>query len=482
MMRTKLGIDYIKTNYSFADEIEFTEKAINFTDITIYDSLGNTGLINGSIDHNYLSDFKLNLNILANNLICLNTNKYQNEVFYGDAFASGSVDITGPFDKIALKVKATTRRGTDVYIPLGSSSDIAQQDYITFYDPQLAESDLPVPLPVKTDSGLDVLLDLDVTNDAEIQLFLPDQMGDINSRGNGKVKIGVSPKGTFSINGEYNITNGNFLFQIQNFIRKRFDILEGGRITFSGDPYNADLNIRGLYKLKTTVSGLSTTLDALYSGERVNVDCIIGLRGRLANPDINFSIRFPNLEPEARYNIYSVLDTNDQGVMNQQMISLLILGSFSYTGGAGNIGASSFNLISNQLSNWLSQISRDFDVGINYIPGDEINQDEIAVALSTQLFNDRLLVDGNVGVGGQNSQTSSQNASNIVGDVNIEYKLRPDGRIRLRAFNRSNNIYTFENIAPYTQGVGIFYRKEFNSFGELFGLDKNKDKKKQPDK
>ncbi|MEA3478924.1 MAG: translocation/assembly module TamB domain-containing protein, partial [Bacteroidota bacterium] len=168
--------------------------------------------------------------------------------------------------------------------------------------------------------------------------------------------------------------------------------------------------------------------------------------------------------------------SNDQGSMNQQMISLLILGSFSYTSGGSSLGASSVNLISNQLSNWLSQISRDFDVGINYIPGDEIAQDEIEVALSTQLFNDRLIIDGNVGVSTMDNKSNSQNASSIVGDVNIEYKLRPDGRIRLRAFNRSNNIYTFENISPYTQGVGIFYRKEFNRFSELFDFMRKKPK------
>jgi len=479
LMRTELGVGYINTRYSFADEIEFTSNSIDFNNITIYDSLGNTGVIGGKIKHNYLNDFYVDLGITADNLICLNTNKYQNEIFYGDAFGSGLVEIKGPFHDISLDVKATTKKGTDVFIPLGSTANIAQHDYITFYDPEQDTLALPSKHAPQDDTGLNLYLDLDVTNDSEIQLFLPDRMGDINSRGTGNLKMEISPPGDFSIKGDYVISNGNFLFQIQNIIRKRFDVLEGGRITFSGDPYNADLNIRGLYRLKTTLSGLSTTLDALYAGERVFVDCIIGLKGKLADPEIDFSIRFPNIETEARHNIYAVLDTNDQGAMNQQMISLLILGSFSYTSGAGNLGASSFNLISNQLSNWLSQISRDFDVGINYIPGDQINEQEIEVALSTQLFNDRLLIDGNVGVGGQNATTSSQNASNIVGDVNIEYKLRRDGRIRLRAFNRSNNIYTFENIAPYTQGVGIFYRKEFNRFDDLFGFLRKK--KQAPD-
>jgi hypothetical protein len=137
------------------------------------------------------------------------------------------------------------------------------------------------------------------------------------------------------------------------------------------------------------------------------------------------------------------------------------------------MSASSLNIISSQLSNWLSQISNDFDIGINYIAGDELTQDELEVALSTQFFDNRLTVDGNVGVITRDN-TQQQQASNIVGDVNIEYKLRPDGRIRLRAFNRSNNFNSLDYNSPYTQGIGIFFIKDFDRFGDLFRRQKRK--------
>jgi TamB, inner membrane protein subunit of TAM complex len=77
----------------------------------------------------------------------------------------------------------------------------------------------------------------------------------------------------------------------------------------------------------------------------------------------------------------------------------------------------------------------------------------------------------------------SNKASNIVGDVNVEIKLTEDGRFRVKAFNRSNynsvyDVSSYDDIAPYTQGVGVFYRKDFNSFGELF---RKKNKKKMVD-
>jgi len=115
----------------------------------------------------------------------------------------------------------------------------------------------------------------------------------------------------------------------------------------------------------------------------------------------------------------------------------------------------------------LSQISNDFDIGINYRPGDLISSQELEVALSTQLFNDRVSIDGNLGMAGQNPALANRRTSSIVGDINVEVKITPEGRFRVKAFNRPNAFEFLENQAPYTQGVGVFYRREFDSFMDL---------------
>jgi len=158
--------------------------------------------------------------------------------------------------------------------------------------------------------------------------------------------------------------------------------------------------------------------------------------------------------------------------MSQQILSLLLLGNFSYTANTPDIGATSFKLLSNQLSGWLSKLSKDFDIGISYQPGTTLTEDELEVALRTQLFNDRLSIDGNFGVRGT---ASSQSTSNVVGDINVEYKITQDGRFRIKAFNRTNNLTLIENNAPYTQGVGVFFRKEFEKFGDLLGAKRDKE-------
>jgi len=67
-------------------------------------------------------------------------------------------------------------------------------------------------------------------------------------------------------------------------------------------------------------------------------------------------------------------------------------------------------------------------------------------------------------VGMQNANKTS----NVVGDINVEVMLTRDGKLRLRAFNRSNTTELLTVSAPYTQGIGLFYRKDFNNLAELF--------------
>ena len=166
--------------------------------------------------------------------------------------------------------------------------------------------------------------------------------------------------------------------------------------------------------------------------------------------------------------------------MIQQNFSLLVTNSFisqnrtSYSSSVGSgVGNSSFEMVSNQISNWLSKISKDFDIGVNYRPGDQLTSQELQLALSTQMFNDRVNIDVNGGLGGSVKTTeAAKQGNNIVGDVNVEYKITEDGRLRMKVFNRSNTNEFMNTISPYTQGIGFFYRREFDNIKELFSNPK----------
>ena len=201
------------------------------------------------------------------------------------------------------------------------------------------------------------------------------------------------------------------------------------------------------------------------------------------NPTITFGIELPNAKEDTKNLVYSVIDTTNQAVMAQQVFSLMVLGSFSYTAG-NNISrfgtTAGYSVITNQLSNWLSQISNDFDIGINYTPNDKLTNEELEVALSTQLFDDRLIIEGNFGVI-RGNKSDANNANNIVGDVDLTFRLTK--RLSLKAYNHTNiknnyYYYSFENYSDFTQGVGISFSQSFDNIREVFTIHKkNKNKK-----
>jgi hypothetical protein len=222
---------------------------------------------------------------------------------------------------------------------------------------------------------------------------------------------------------------------------------------------------------------------------KVSVQCMLIMKKNLLAPDLSFAINTTTNDDKARTAIASI--QNNQEELNKQIFALLILGAFlppsqsgvgaNYAAGAGNTG---FELLSSQLSRWISQISDDFDININYRPGENGGPQQIDVNASTSILKDRVTIDVNVGNNGAaqssttpGAPTSPTAASSIVSDFNLEVKLSQDGRLRFKAFNRSNQNNIITNDVPYTQGVGLSYRREFNSFRDLF---KRKNKQQAP--
>jgi hypothetical protein len=203
------------------------------------------------------------------------------------------------------------------------------------------------------------------------------------------------------------------------------------------------------------------------------------LDGKLTNPGISFDIEVPSADEITKSRLNAAISTEEE--KNRQAFALLVLRTFvsppnvagstgKYQGGA--VAENSSELISSQLSNWLSQISSDFDIGFNYRPGDDISNEEIAVALSTQLFNERLLLSGNFGV--SNGNDANQNSSGLIGDLQVEYKITEDGKIRLVVYNESNDFQTLSTSeSAYNQGVGFLYKEEFDTMKEFYCGFKN---------
>lgn len=473
LMRTGFRVDYLNTAYSFAHDLEVGKDFFRFENLVLNDTLGNSALVSGVVRHENFFNFSVDITFRPERLAVLNTQPHHNDLFYGRAFASGLFRVHGPVNNIVMDISAQANRGTQIFLPLDYTGELTESHFITFVSP-----DKQAPLPAtssRTDfMGFTMNFDLEVTPEAEIQMIFDSQIGDIlRGRGFGNLKFEIDQQGAFHMYGDYTVQEGDYLFTLQNLINKRFRMEQGGTIRWTGDPYDADVDIRALYRLRTSLFDLAAnqTDTSDFYRRRVPVETVLHLQDKLFNPTISFAIQMPGGDEATREMIERIITTEQE--MNRQVFSLLILNRFvppedGFNTALGyGMGSTSSELLSNQLSNWLSQISSDFDIGINYRPGDEISSQELEVALSTQLFDDRVVIDGNVGVAG-NHPAAQQRASNIIGDVNVEVKITPEGKFRIKAFNRSNTFDVLNTTAPYTQGVGVFYRREFDNLSELF--------------
>lgn len=508
LMRTAIKIDYLNTTYSVADYVRFNNNAIVFDDVKINDNnskatRGNQAILNGKIEHNNFKEIELDLTVDADKFTVLNTSYSEDEMYYGTAIATGKVKIFGPTHDISIDVAAKTEKGSQLFIPLTNSSEVSRSDFITFMNEEDTAKTISFEQERKENvRGLNININLEATPEAEVQIIFDETIGDIiKARGSGQMEFNVDTRGDFSMYGNYTIEEGDYLFTLENLINKRFNLKEGGTISWSGDPLDANLNLDAVYDTEARLYDLIGHLDSseVYKKRRP-VNCIIHLDGNLASPEILPDIALPNSDEMTKQLVRTILYVNanqvNQQEMNRQFLGLLVLNSFfppaNIAGGSGGgmsdymgLGStSSTELLSNQLSNWLSQISDDFNVGVNYRSGDDMSSEQLEVALSTQLFNDRVAISTNVGVGGQNpSEQQSLNedeTANIVGDVNVEYKI--NDKIKLRAFNQHNRTSYLEESGPYTQGIGVFYRKEFDKFIDLFRNHKEEDDTLEEDK
>ncbi len=473
-LRTQLKINYLNVPYSFADVVTIDTGAFIFNKITLFDSLGHKSVLNGKITHNYFSNLALDLHVDMDDFSAYNNTRSANSLFYGKARASGTASITGPVENLMIDVKATNGDKTHITIPIDLTRSVGETDFIIF---KTLETDTLAQTGFNTyikpePTGLSLDLALRINDNAEIEVFFPEQLGNLKASGSGNLLMTMTPVSPFTLSGTYKLSKGFFLFQLKNYLRLPMSLLEGSSISWSGDPTDANVGISAVYKTKAPLKGLTT--DPVLESTRIPVECIIRLGGKLMNPEIAFSLNLPNVEESIKSLVYSSIDTNNAITMTEQTFYLLVMNQFKpvvSTQGTIDMGSTAFSLVTNQINSMISQISNNVSVNMNYKPATNSTSQEFDVGISTQLFDDRLLIDGTFGMN-NNSQTTAGQTSTIVGDINIEYILTKNRRWRVRAFNRTNTTNYLYNNAPYTQGVGIKYQRDFMTFRDFFGFGK----------
>ncbi|MFI3292529.1 MAG: translocation/assembly module TamB domain-containing protein [Rikenellaceae bacterium] len=478
-------VDYTNVAYKLPKaRIEVNDNKLTCQNVEIYDPLGNQGTMTMSVDLQHLSNIEYRVRLNVTDFLALNTTLADNDLFYGKMFTSGVIDLMGNKVVVNMDITATTRDNSEFFMPLLGKSDISTAEFITFVTPkqQIDTTDISTikrrffesEKRNKTTGGssLNINLALNVTPDAEFQLVIDPTVGDIiKGRGEGRINIRVNPKSNvFDMYGDYTITEGSYLFTLRNIINKRFVINPGSTIQWSGDPLDARLDIEAVYKLKTSLQPIMSD----ESTRSVPVDCTIYLTDRLMQPDVSFAVSLPTGDPEQQAVLANLL--NDQETISRQFFYLMLANSFisdSATGATSDLGistsaATGFELLTNQLSNWLS--SSNYNVVIRYRPESDLTGDELDFGISRSLINNRLLVEveGNYTNNDISSsgETDSEASSNFAGEAYVTWLIDRSGALKLKGFTQTIDTYD-ENQGLQETGVGIYYKESFDNFKDL---------------
>ena len=488
-----LSIDFLKSEFYFEDSVTIHKDAFFLDNIEIRDRYGNKGMVNGLIKHHLFRDFDYRIDIDVNNILAFNTTEVDSPDFYGRFFATGKASIIGDMNNVNIDVIAKPEKNSYFAIPIDSYSSATDNQFITYVAPK-KEKDAREErkkqrrkrIYESVMSKLNVKLNVEATPDLEAQIIMDSHTSDdvIKARGNGNLQIEVDNNVNVKIYGNYDITEGEYNFSLQGALRKRFEVDSESSISFDGDPMtHCNMNINAKYQTTASLSDLlESSVTSYLNSNIVKVDCIANITGPLLQPIVKFDIKLPTAEEEVQRLVKAAINTDE--MMSQQMVFLLLTGRFynpsATQNTAGNYStqlATSFAAatISSQINYWLSQISNNVNLGLNYIDNSDTDLDnrQFAVNISTNFLDNRLILNGNVGY-----RTQYGN-EDFIGDFELEYKLIKSGRLRLKAYNKTND--RLYSTALYTQGLGIMYREDFDTWENLGKYYKEVFRKKTPE-
>lgn len=466
-----LGIDYTKVTYQVESGLKVDNNGISFIDAILKDQSGATGRLNGGILWNGFKQLSADIHITVNRMELLDIKEKDKDQysFYGHIFGSGNLDITGPFNALTLDVRAnTTGIASDFNLTLEGSSQSGGSSLLKFREPAPVGKKIVVRRKVQTQSQSDlkVKLALDVTRDVTAHIDIDKFNGSrITANGQGRILIDVRPtQDLFKLNGNYVIEEGKVRFVALGIAARDFTVKNGSSVSFGGDVMETNLDIDAVYKTKASLAAIIADSTAV-SSRRV-VECGIKVTDKLRNPHIAFSINVPDLEPTIKTRVESAFSTEDK--VQRQFLALLITGTFipDEQGGVQDNTAALYGnlseLMTTQINNIFMKLDIPLDLGFNYQPSNS-GTSIFDVAVSTQLFNNRVVVNGNIG--NKSRMTSGGNRNEVVGDIDIEVKINRSGTLRASAFSHSADQFTnfLDNLQRI--GVGISWQQEFNNFG-----------------
>ena len=475
--------DQTNVRYSGSDSVFFTKGKISIPHIRIYDRYGNSAMLRGEVRHDYLHDARFAFDLTgARGLLCYDTDARSGNPWYGRIFGNGSAALRGGPGLITLDINMSTAANSTFTFELDETETAVDYTFLTFSDRRkgaaMAEMKVEKSFEEKYAKKVEekylgppdifsLNLGVSITPACTMTIVMDPRAGDkIVAHGQGAIRMAYgSDTDNFDLYGKYTLDSGDYNFSLQELILRNFKIERGSSISFNGDPMRGVLDITAAYRANTSLTDLDKSFESDPDLNRTNVpvDALLKVSGELQTPEIDFDLRLPTVTAEVERKVKSIISTED--MLNRQVIYLLVLNRFyspEYTGSegqGGELASVASSTLSSQLSNIIGSLTDKFTLSPQFkSERSDFSDIEVDVALSSRLFDNRLLVNGNLGY-----RDKSTSQSTFIGDFDLEYLLNRSGTLRLKAYNHFNDASYYLKSALTTQGLGIIYRKDFDN-------------------
>ena len=490
-------INQLNSEFTLADErIRLDNAGLYVEAFQLRDEGGNVLHLSGEVRTPSLLQPELDLQLKANNFQLINAKAENNPMFYGTASVNTDAKITGNFSRPVITMRARLNKGSKLWfvVPESQAELVERQGVVLFVDMRtLAYDTLYSQTQTRRDvTGVSLNALFEVDPQTELTVIVDERSGDkLVVAGKANLQFDLSPNGRMTLTGIYEVNRGSYDLSLYELVQRKFELVPGSTITWRGDPLDASMNLRAIYRVKTNavdlmseqLSGADASTLSRYRQE-LPFEVYTNINGELLKPQVSFSLDMPeNQRGALDGNVYArVQQVNQRETeVNKQVFSLLVLNRFvpasnqnsSMLPSTSLARSSASQLLSGQLNSLSAKYVKavELDMNLNsftdYESGQAAGRTVANVNLRKSLFNERLAVQvgSQVDLEGQNRQ--QQNASDIIGDVTVEYLITEDGVYRIKAFRRNQFEGVIEGQLIIT-GASLVYNREFNDFSEAF--------------
>ena len=483
------------------ESITVTENGFAFDNFTIRDSVNNALNLNGTASTTNFINYGFDLDMDAQNFKILNTTKKDNKLFYGDMVITSRLHISGTETKPVVTGNLSVNKGTEftMVIPQAEPGVVQREGVVEFVDFSNPANDslfLAYDSLNTTDVlGIDLSANITIAREASFNVIVDVANGDLlNLKGTGQLSTGIDPSGNITLTGTYEIEEGSYQFSF-NFLRRRFTLQKGSKITWYGEPTNAQLDATAVYVANTApldlVSGqITDEAQRNYYLEKLPFNVLLNLKGELLKPVLTFDIILPE---EQSYtvsgDVLSTVNTRltqlrqEPAELNRQVFSILLLNRFvgenPFESSSGGMTAESFarqsvsKLLTEELNDLAAGLVNGVDINFDvessddYSSGSRRSRTDLNVGLSKRLLNDRLTVTVGSDFQLEGANQSNQSSNNVAGDVMVNYQLSRDNRYLLRFYRKNEYDGVVDGYIIET-GLGFIMTVDYNRFRQIF--------------